>query len=686
MHLIRDETRDELYPDESMLLDVQNLRTHFKVGFDNIAKAVDGISFQLEQGKTLAIVGESGCGKTQTANSIMRLIAGNGYNPTGKIIYQNQNLLELSEESMRGLRGNEIGMIFQEPMSSLNPLYRIGNQLEEPLKLHQRIQKGTARKRCIELLDQVGIPEPQKRIDDFPHQLSGGMKQRVMIAMALACAPKLLIADEPTTALDVTIQAQVLRLMSDLQKQTGMSILLITHDMGIVNQMADSIAIMYAGKIVEQGTRENIFQNMEHPYTRRLFDSIPKQDDTPYLLSTIPGMVPPATEYGEGCLFANRCEFVMDVCKSRDSSPYTLKPGHEVSCHLYGPGKTPALDGQQERLPAPPRNTQGDVLLSVQSLKTYFPVRKGVFKRVAAYIKAVDDVSLKFQQGSTLALVGESGCGKTTFGESLLRLNSYAEGTVHFHSQNIMNLSGQELKSIRKHLQIVFQDPAGSLSPRMTIEEIIGEGLDIHFAERTTEENKIRLHNVLEEVGLAPTVLERYPHEFSGGQRQRIAIARALVLEPEFIVLDEPTSALDVSVQAQVLNLLKELQAKHSLTYLFITHNLSVVHYMADTVAIMYLGRIVEQVPAKDLFQNPRHPYTRSLLDSVPGLEKRRPFEPLVGDVPSPLNPPAGCHFHPRCPIYLNEPEGSQLAMKCQSTYPRKTGSENNFVACHAAD
>ncbi len=668
-----------------MLLDVQNLRTHFKVGLDTTAKAVDGISFQLEHGKTLAIVGESGCGKTQTANSIMRLIAGNGYNPTGKIIYQNQDLLQLSEESMRQLRGNEIGMIFQEPMSSLNPLYRIGNQLEEPLRLHQKIQKGLARKRCIELLDRVGIPEPQKRIDDFPHQLSGGMKQRVMIAMALACEPKLLIADEPTTALDVTIQAQVLGLMADLQSQTGMSILLITHDMGIVNQMADSICIMYAGKIVEQGTRENIFQNMSHPYTRRLFDSIPKQNDTPYLLSTIPGMVPPATEYGEGCLFANRCEFVMDVCRNKDSSSYTLKPGHQVSCHLYESGKTQNLDTRHEKLAAPPRNIQEEVLVSVQSMKTHFPVRTGVFMRVAAYIKAVDDVSLNFRRGSTLALVGESGCGKTTFGESLLRLNSHSRGKVIFHDRDIMDLASRELKSIRKHLQIVFQDPAGSLSPRMTIEEIIGEGLGIHFADRPSEENKARINDVLGEVGLAPSVLGRYPHEFSGGQRQRIAIARALVLEPEFLVLDEPTSALDVSVQAQVLNLLKELQARHSLTYLFITHNLSVVHYMADTVAIMYLGKIVEQVPAKDLFQNPRHPYTRSLLDSVPGLGERKPFAPLTGDVPSPLNPPAGCHFHPRCPIYLSEPKGSPLAMKCRSTYPEKTGSETTFVACHAA-
>ncbi len=667
-----------------MLLEVQNLRTHFDVGLDKTAKAVDGVSFQLEQGKTLAIVGESGCGKTQTANSIMRLIAGNGHHPSGKIMYQNRDLLQLSEESMRHLRGNEIGMIFQEPMSSLNPLYRIGNQLEEPLMLHQKIQKGAARKQCIDLLDRVGIPDPEKRIDAFPHQLSGGMKQRVMIAMALACEPKLLIADEPTTALDVTIQAQVLRLMSDLQNQTGMSILLITHDMGIVNQMADSICIMYAGKMAEQGSREKIFQKMSHPYTRRLFDSIPKPGDSPYLLSTIPGMVPGATEYGEGCLFANRCEFVMDVCKKKDSSSYLLESGHQVSCHLYDQGKTPALENEREKHPAPRRTVEETSLLSVQSLKTHFPVRKGVFKRVAAYVKAVDDVSLNFQRGSTLALVGESGCGKTTFGESLLRLNKDTRGSVIFHGQEIMGLTGQELKPIRKHLQIVFQDPAGSLSPRMTVEEIIAEGLNIHFANRTAKENRNRIDNVLGEVGLASTVLDRYPHEFSGGQRQRIAIARALVLEPEFLVLDEPTSALDVSVQAQVLNLLKELQSKRSLTYLFISHNLSVVSYMADTVAIMYLGRIVEQATAKELFSRPRHPYTRSLLDSVPSLEKRRPFEPIVGDVPSPLNPPAGCHFHPRCPIFLNEPEGSPLAVKCRSAYPDKTGSETAFVACHA--
>ena len=667
-----------------MLLDVQNLKTHFKVGFDITAKAVDGVSFQLEPGKTMALVGESGCGKTQTAYSIMRLLADNGSNPSGKILYQDYDLLQLNEESMRQLRGNDIAMIFQEPMSSLNPLYRIGNQLEEPLNLHRRVQKGSARKRCIELLDQVGIPEPQKRIDDFPHQLSGGMKQRVMIAMALACEPKLLIADEPTTALDVTIQAQVLHLMAELQKQTGMAILLITHDMGIVNQMADSIGIMYAGNIAEQGPREKVFKNMYHPYTRRLFDSIPKAGDTPYLLNTIPGMVPPATEYGEGCLFANRCEFVMDICKKKESPAFSMEPRHQVTCHLYDQGKNPILNHDRERIPAPPRKIESSLILSAQSLKTHFPVRKGVFRRIANYIRAVDDVSLNFKRGSTLALVGESGCGKTTFGESILRLNSHARGSVLFHDRDIMKLANPELKLIRKHLQIVFQDPFGSLSPRMTVEDIIREGLDIHFQNQSHEDKKKRIDRVLEEVGLAPSVLDRYPHEFSGGQRQRIAVARALVLEAEFLVLDEPTSALDVSVQAQVLNLLKELQSKHSLTYLFISHNLSVVRYMADTVAIMYLGRVVEQAPVEDLFKNPRHPYTRSLLDAVPDLEVRKPFNPLIGDVPSPLNPPSGCHFHPRCPIYLNEPQGSLLAKKCRSQYPEKTGSDTDFASCHA--
>ena len=669
-----------------MLLEIDNLRTYFRVGLTQVAQAVDGISLQLDEGKTLALVGESGCGKSQTAFSIIRLIAENGYHPSGKILFDRQNLSEKSEEDMRGIRGNDIAMIFQEPMTSLNPLYRIGNQLEEPLRMHRKLQKGPARKRAIELLDHVGLPDPDKRIDDYPHQLSGGMKQRVMIAMALACEPKLLIADEPTTALDVTIQAQVLRLMADLQKETGMAILLITHDMGIVNQMADDVNIMYAGKIVEQGNREQIFKNMMHPYTRRLFESIPKPGDESYELNTIPGLVPPATDYGEGCLFADRCAHTMDICRSHDSKIYTVQRGHTVRCHLFESGVSQTTALEEPKIPAPKKSMGHEPLVTVEGLKTWFPVRKGVFRKIANYVKAVDHVDLKLMKGSTVALVGESGCGKTTLGESILRLNREVQGAVRFKETDVMNLPTNELKQIRRHMQIVFQDPFGSLSPRLRVREIIGEGLQVHFPELSLEETHDKISKVLREVGMDPSAADRYPHEFSGGQRQRISIARALILEPEFLVLDEPTSALDVSVQAQVLNLLRELQAKRKLTYLFITHNLNVVQYIADEVAIMYLGRVVEYAPAKELFQQPKHPYTQSLLKAVPSLGERKPFEPVVGDVPSPLNPPTGCHFHPRCPILMKEPEGSPLHQKCRNEYPEKKSKGNSFVACHAVD
>ena len=669
-----------------MLLEVDNLKTYFRVGLAQTAKAVDGLSFQLDQGKTLALVGESGCGKSQTAFSIIQLIAENGYHPAGKILFDGQSLSEKSEEEMRQIRGNDIAMIFQEPMTSLNPLYRIGNQLEEPLRMHRQLQKGPARQRAIELLDHVGIPDPDKRIDNFPHELSGGMKQRVMIAMALACEPKLLIADEPTTALDVTIQAQVLRLMADLQKETGMAILLITHDMGIVNQMADDVAIMYTGKIVEQGTREQIFGNMMHPYTRRLFESIPKPGDEAYELNTIPGLVPPATDYGEGCLFADRCTHTMEVCRQRDSKVYQINQGHTVRCHLFEDGMNQNVVQEEPRVPAPSKQKGTEPLIVVQNLKTWFPVRKGVFRRIANYVKAVDDIDLKLTRGSTVALVGESGCGKTTLGESILRLKREVQGTVHFKQTDVMNLPTDELKQIRRHMQIIFQDPFGSLSPRLRVREIIGEGLMVHFPELSPDKSNEKISKALREVGMDPVVADRYPHEFSGGQRQRISIARALILEPEFLVLDEPTSALDVSVQAQVLNLLRELQAKHNLTYLFITHNLNVVRYISDEVAIMYLGRIVEYATAKELFQQPKHPYTESLLKAVPSLGERKPFETVVGDVPSPLDPPEGCHFHPRCPIYRNEPEGSPLRKKCQNEYPDKKIKGNSFVACHAVD
>ncbi|MBT6959028.1 MAG: dipeptide ABC transporter ATP-binding protein, partial [Opitutae bacterium] len=549
-----------------MLLSIKNLATHFHAGPGKIALAVDGISFDLEQGKTLALVGESGCGKTQTAFSIIRLIAENGYHPTGEIQFEGQNLFDLGSEEMRGLRGNDIAMIFQEPMTSLNPLFRIGDQLEEPLQQHLKVAKGDSRKRALELLDRVGIPDPYKRIDDYPHQLSGGMKQRVMIAMALACEPKLLIADEPTTALDVTIQAQVLSLMSDLQKQTGMAILLITHDMGIVNQMADDLCIMYGGRVAEYGSREQIFKKMSHPYTQRLFSSIPKLEKSVTLLDTIPGLVPSATEYAEGCRFADRCSEVMDICYERESKVHHISNNHQTVCHLIEKGPEFVRKKRGETEPIPIRKLENTPLVKVRNLKTYFPVRKGVFLRAVDHIRAVDDINLDIPKGATVALVGESGCGKTTLGESILQLTPDARGEVFFNNQNIMELRGEALKQFRQNMQIVFQDPFGSLQPRMTIERIVGEGLEVHHPKLSSDERTQKIAQALEEVGLSPSIIERYPHEFSGGQRQRIAIARTLILEPEFLVLDEPTSALDVSVQAQVLNLLKKLQAKHMLT------------------------------------------------------------------------------------------------------------------------
>ena len=668
----------------SSLLQVKNLKTYFNVGINKVARAIDGISFNLEEGKTLAIVGESGCGKTQTAFSIIRLIANNGFHPSGEIYFNKRKLSNLTELEMQSIRGNDISMIFQEPMTSLNPLYRIGNQLEEPLYQHRKIAKGPARKLAIELLNQVGIPDPHKRLDCFPHELSGGMKQRVMIAMALACKPKLLIADEPTTALDTTIQAQVLKLMSDLQKETGMSILLITHDMGIVNQIADDICIMYAGRIAEKGSRDNILKNMAHPYTRHLMNSIPKVKDTGFILNTLPGMVSEATDYGTGCLFTERCSQAMDICKKIDSPQYTIEPNHFTFCHLYEHGKLPQEIAMPDSIKSPERSTENKSILSIKALRTWFPVRKGVFLRIANYIKAVDNVDLEIQKGSTLALVGESGCGKTTLGESILKLTGETQGEVIFEGLDIMKLNNTELKKIRNQMQIVFQDPMGSLSPRMTVEDIVGEGLQVHSKDMGLIERRKKTEDVLNEVGLPKSSISRYPHEFSGGQRQRIAIARALILEPRFLVLDEPTSALDVCVQAQVLNLFKELQAKRKLTYLFITHNLGVVRYMADKVAIMYLGKIVEKGSTNEIFQNPKHPYTKSLLESIPDIAIRKAFQLITGDVPSPLNPPTGCHFHPRCPIFLNESDDSQLSHKCKKEYPKPVYTGTSFVRCHA--
>jgi oligopeptide/dipeptide ABC transporter ATP-binding protein len=666
-----------------MLLQVNNLKTHFPLVDGAVARAVDGIDFQIKEGKTLAIVGESGCGKSQTAFSIMRLLAPNAiHDPTSEILFRGENLLQKTEPQMQHLRGNKIAMIFQEPMTSLNPLFRVGNQLSEPLLQHRGMSVKEARIEALRLLDMVGIPAPDTRIDCFPHELSGGMKQRIMIAMALACEPDLLIADEPTTALDVTIQAQILALMKELQERNGMSIMIITHDLGVVNQIADDVCVMYAGKVAEYGTRDEIFSNMLHPYTRRLLESIPSSDDLQHKLRTIPGMVPSATHYSDGCRFHDRCEArkvrseIAQKCLEQAPSGHTGKgTTHQVFCHLLTDDFSTANPLESPREKRPDRPQDQKTLLSVEDLKTWFPVKKGLLMRVVNHVRAVDGLSFEIRQGETLALVGESGCGKTTAGQSLLRLTSVdPDGTVLFGDKPVLELEKSAMKKLRPKMQIVFQDPFASLSPRLSVRDIIEEGLTLHYPELSAAQRVERVDDVLGTVGLDPSVAERYPHEFSGGQRQRIAIARALVLEPEFLVLDEPTSALDVSVQAQILNLLEELQVQRNLAYLFITHNLGVVEYLSDNVAVMYLGKIVEYASTKALFADPCHPYTQTLLSAVPKVGERRKFNKIVGDVPSPLHPPSGCHFHPRC---------SKAQEICKTDPPELKERNGRLAACH---
>jgi peptide/nickel transport system ATP-binding protein len=669
-----------------MLLQVDKLKTHFHVSDTRWAQAVDGVSFSIDEGETLALVGESGCGKSATAFSLMGLLPENASHPDGRILFDGQNLLELGETQMQELRGNRLGMIFQEPMTSLNPLMRIEKQLAEPLLRHRGMSRREARDEALKLLRHVGIPAPEERLRDYPHQLSGGMKQRVMIAMALACRPRLLIADEPTTALDVTIQAQILGLMKDLQAETGMAILFITHDLGVVNQMADRVCVMYAGQIVEQGDKRQVFENPSHPYTQGLFASIPRGARAAGQLMTIPGSVPAATDYPEGCRFQPRCPMAQAKCRQGDVPSQALKSGHEAACHFLSAAvANPPFRRHEPNLTAASTPTEtAEPLIRVENLKTHFPVCRGILRRPVAQVKAVDDVSFDLRRGSTLALVGESGCGKTTIGQSMLRLLREASGRVVYCGENVMQWERERLRQMRKQLQMVFQDPFSSLSPRLTVGRIVGEGLTVHSPHMSAEERRQAVAKALQEVGLDEAVGERYPHEFSGGQRQRISIARALVLQPDFLVLDEPTSALDVSVQAQILNLLLELQAKHGLTYLFITHNLAVVEYVADFVAVMYLGRIVEYAACADLFRNPRHPYTRSLLKSVPQVDVEQELIRLTGEVPSPMNPPRGCHFHPRCPVFAAAAPDSDLRNNCPREYPELLDDAGHSTACHA--
>ncbi len=668
------------------LLQVEDLRTALD-GMTGTVRAIDGVSLDVRKGETFALVGESGCGKSITALSILRLLPESGRIVSGSVELEGTELLALPEAAMRNVRGARVAMIFQEPATSLNAVLTVGRQIREVLDRHTLLRGADADRRVIELLDSVGIPDAARRSTEYPFQLSGGLKQRVMIAMALAAEPDLLIADEPTTALDVTIQAQVLDLLREVQEKRAMAVLLITHDLGIVANMAHRVAVMYAGQLVEVADRERFFSEPQHPYARKLFESLPGTHKRGSPLAVIPGQVPPLTVEFRGCRFAERCDFAFERCLVEPPGWTKVAPDHVVRCHLReqeragplvfqvhaAPGSDSAAMTGESGAAAQPGS---EPLLAVREVKVHFPIRKGIFKRTVAQVKAVDGVSLDIRAGRTLALVGESGCGKTTVGKAILQLIRPDSGTVRFDGVELTALRGSAMRAHRKDFQIIFQDPYASLNPRMRVTDILAEGMSALGTVHSREQAEARVGELLAQVGLAPEARERYPHEFSGGQRQRIAIARALAVNPRLIVCDEPTSALDVSVQAQILNLLKRLQSEMGLAYLFITHNIGVVEYLAHEVAVMYLGRIVERGTAAEVLGSPRHPYTRSLLSAVPKVEpwSEREVIRLVGELPSPVNPPSGCHFHPRCP---------EVMEKCRAAYPDAVKlSPTREVAC----
>lgn len=611
------------------ILKVKDLKTYFKTP-NGLAKAVDGVSFEIPKGGTFALVGESGSGKSITALSIIQLVPEPaGFIAGGQIILNGTDIVPLDERRKREIRGNKISMIFQEPMTSLNPVFTIGDQVMEAIVLHQDKSRTEAKRLATEMLDKVHLPDPERLFNEYPHRLSGGQRQRVMIAMALACKPDLLIADEPTTALDVTIQEEILKLIREMKEQTGTAVLLITHNMALVYQNADVVGVMYGGKLVEVASSKALFRNPMHPYTIKLLRSIPGHEKRGKSLDTIPGAVPPATSYPKGCHFAGRCPREMEGCARIEPSLTEWAPEHQAACHLYDPafmGQPHSKPLRQEPDIMPPLTvapTDRERLLEVKGLKTWYPIKKGVLKRIVGHVKAVDGIDIDVKKGSTLALVGESGCGKTTAGKSILQLIKPTAGEIVFKGADLSKLNERELKRYRALLQIIFQDPYSSLNPRLTVRETIEEGLKAVRPGMKKEERIEKVASVMERVGLAPEMMARYPHEFSGGQRQRIGIARALAVDPEFIVCDEAVSALDVSVQAQILNLLKSIQRDFGLSFLFITHDLGVVEYIADEVAVMYAGKIVERAPTAEIFSNPKNDYTKKLLSAVPRIDER---------------------------------------------------------------
>jgi peptide/nickel transport system ATP-binding protein len=678
------------------VLKVEDLHTEFHLRTSNV-KAVAGVSFHVDPGECVGLVGESGCGKTTAGLSIMKLLPAVGHVTKGVIALNGRDIAKFDEKQMTKVRGNEVAMIFQDPMTSLNPTWKIGRQIAEVVLLHRDVTKKQAYERALEVLHLVGMPRPEERLNSYAHQLSGGLRQRVMIAMALACDPKLLIADEPTTALDVTIQAQILDLIDDLRERLGMAVILITHDLGVIASRTDRTMVMYAGKIVESASTENLFDSMRHPYSEALFESIPHLDqDRAAKLYSIAGLPPDLSREITNCRFAPRCRYATDICREEEpplastngeevlASTVTL-PNNEIppdttstADHLYacfhpvtatreqrlarrgirvseeGTEMTTAAV-QKEAAKVAVIQREREVALDVHNLVKNYNVTSGaVIQRKVGTIQAVSDVSFQVHRGETFGLVGESGCGKTTIGRLIVALEKPTSGSVVYENTDVTHLRGRALRAQRRDLQMMFQDPYSSLDPRMRVRTIIREPLVVQGI-GTREEQDRRVVEQLSEVGLSPRSADLYPHEFSGGQRQRIGLARALALNPKLIVADEPVSALDVSIQSQILNLMRDLQNRHDLTYIVISHDLAVVKYLSDTIGVMYLGKMVEIGPATDVYLNTVHPYTQALIDAIPIpdpiVARQLRHKVVRGELPSALNPPSGCRFRTRCPF-----------------------------------
>jgi peptide/nickel transport system ATP-binding protein len=670
------------------LLEVKNLSAEIRLR-DSTVHAVDGVSFTVDEGETLGLVGESGCGKTMLGNSLIRLLPPGGRIVGGEVLLEGRNLVKLPNADMRKVRGSEIGMVFQDPMTSLDPTMPIGRQIAESVRLHQGVSRPAALDRAAEVLGLVGMPRPTERLSDYPHQLSGGLRQRVMIAMALANEPKLLIADEPTTALDVTIQAQILDLIDSLKERLRMAVILITHDLGVIAERADNTYVMYAGRIAEHAATTRLFGSMRHPYTEALLASIPKLDTgARHRLYSIPGLPPELTSVQPGCRFAPRCRYAQPDCQAQDPPLAGPDPAHEFAC--FHPTQTSAddveaidelgtaqaaesvIDGATVGTaddakagvtagaavsatasePTAAVAANGGALMRLDAVFKEFPITTGVLQRKTGSVKAVSDVSIEIRPGETFGLVGESGCGKTTIGRMMVALEKPTAGSVVFEGHDLGALQAKQVRKLRSDLQLVFQDPYASLDPRMKVGAILREPLAIQGI-GTRADQRQRTAELLDEVGLSRSAVDRFPHEFSGGQRQRIGLARALALSPRLIVADEPVSALDVSIRSQILNLMKRLQADHALTYLVISHDLSVVRYMADRIGVMYLGRLVEIGTVADVYERTAHPYTAGLLASIPvpnPQHQRAAGGGIKGELPSARNPPSGCVFRTRCP------------------------------------